>query len=110
MVDDKTYEDKVIRLKDLVDVNGRMEGFTFLKCHIEGPAVIIGSASEFSENAMNGPPDAVLWEIPQDDEGRVWKLGAILVQNCTFRGCEFRNVGLAGPKSFVEQFRGSMGE
>jgi hypothetical protein len=105
--DDKTYENRVVRITELVDVDGLLDGFTFVNCEISGPAVVVPSGSRMSGNDPGAPPDSLLWELPGD---RIQKVGVILARNCTFEECRFRNVGLAGPSDFVQSFRRSMGQ
>ena len=109
MANDKTYEDRVLRITELVDIDGLLDGFTFINCEISGPAIIIPSGSQITGADTGAPANAFLWEIPLV-EGRLQKVGAILAQNCVFERCRFRNVGLAGPTDFVREFRQSMNE
>jgi hypothetical protein len=62
-VDDKTYEDRVIKITDLVGDDGLLDGFTFIGCHIKGPAVIWLAGSALSNNVLSDTADAVLWDI-----------------------------------------------
>ncbi len=107
MTDDKTYECAVVRITELVGVDGLLDGFTFLKCHIEGPAVIVLSGSRFIGNDLGASSDVLLWELPGD---RLNKVGVILAQHCVFEECEFRNVGIAGPRRIVEELRHDMNQ
>jgi hypothetical protein len=109
MANDKTYEDRVVRITELVDIDGLLDGFTFINCEISGPAVIVPSASQITGADTGAPADWFLWELPLV-AGRIQKVGAILAQNCVFERCRFRNVGLAGPTDFVQEFQQSMGQ
>ncbi len=103
---DNVYRDAVIRIAELAGEQGVLEGFVFEGCDLKGPAVVVPQGSNFANTNLVGDPDALLWEIPPD---RPEVIGAILVRNCTFEGCTFINVGLAGPPEFVEQVRESLG-
>ncbi len=103
---DNVYRDAVIRIAELAGEQGVLEGFVFEGCDIKGPVVLVPQDSTFANSSLVGDPDALLWEIPPD---RPEVIGAILVRNCTFEGCTFINVGLAGPPEFVEQVRESLG-
>jgi hypothetical protein len=46
--------------------------------------------------------DEILWEIPAD---RPRVIGAVAVENCTFTGCHFMNVGIAGQRDLIARFR-----
>ena len=50
-----------------------------------------------------GTAEAMLWEVAPP---RQQVLGAIGLENCTFRRCEFRSIGWAGPPELIEKFRG----
>ena len=52
-MDDKTYEDRVIKITDLVGDDGLLDGFTFIGCHIKGPAVIWLAGSTLSNNVLS---------------------------------------------------------
>jgi hypothetical protein len=103
---DNIYRNAVIRIADLAGEQGVLEGFVFEGCDLKGPAVLVPQGSNFANSSVVGNPDALLWEIPPD---RSEVIGAILVRNCTFEGCTFINVGLAGPPEFVQQLRQSLG-
>jgi hypothetical protein len=49
---DQTYEDRVIKITDLVGDDGLLDGFTFIGCHIKGPAVIWLAGSTLSNNVL----------------------------------------------------------
>jgi hypothetical protein len=104
--DDRYYEDRVVRLAELVDGGTVLDGFTFVGCQISGPAVILPRDSVFASNNFSSPnPDALLWEIPPK---RTEVVGVIEVRNCTFERCQFSNVGIAGPPKVVKHFRASL--
>lgn len=103
---DNVYREEVIRVARLAGDRGVLDGFVFEGCEIRGPAVIIPQGSNLANNNLMGNPDALLWEIPTE---RPEVIGAVLARNCTFEDCTFVNVGLAGPKDFIEQVRRSLG-
>jgi len=74
MANDKTYEDRVLRITELVDIDGLLDGFTFINCEISGPAIIIPSGSQITGADTGAPANAFLWEIPLV-EGRLQKVG-----------------------------------
>ena len=93
-MDDKTYEDRVIKITDLVGDDGLLDGFTFIGCHIKGPAVIWLAGSTLSNNVLSDTADAVLWDILP---GRQRITGAVIAKGCTFERCTFVNIGLSAP-------------
>lgn len=104
--DDKTYRGAVVRLTELVDEDGILERFAFVRCTLKGPAVLVPLGHTAFMGNRFGDPEALLWEIPEDRE-RV--SGAIAAIDCTFEECEFTNVGLAGPPDFVQAMKRDFG-
>ncbi len=103
---DNVYRGVVVRVAELAGDGGVLDGFVFEDCHLKGPAVMIVQGSNLANSSLIGDANALLWEIPPD---RPEVIGAILARNCTFEDCTFVNVGLAGPKDFIEQVRQSLG-
>lgn len=103
---DKRYEDRVVRISEMVAVDGVLDGFTFVGCQVNGPAVLILIGNSTITHCNLGGPtmDAVLWEIPP---ARTVVAGAIAVQSCHFEGCSFQNIGFAGQADAIALFRGS---
>jgi len=95
-----------VRLCELAGTEGVIEGLHFTDCQITGPAVLVVQG-DFSlvNSEILGNPDAYLWEIPPN-RSRV--VGAILVKDCKFERCTFKNVGWAGPPEFIERVRQSV--
>lgn len=92
-----------VRLASLCDDFGRIAGMRAEGCVIRGPAVIYPDGSTFqgcSFDAAGGGPDAVLWEV---DPVREVIVGAVHVKDCTFVGCTFVNIGVAGHPDFIAQ-------
>jgi hypothetical protein len=104
--DDRYYEDRVVRLADLVGSGTVLDGFTFVGCQVNGPALILPRDSVFASNDFDSPtPDALLWEIAPE---RPEVVGVIEVTNCTFERCRFAHVGIAGPPTVIAHFRSSL--
>lgn len=99
---DKHYNDAVLSLPELAGVGGVLQGFVFVNCTLQGPAVLIPSGCTFAGSGFGGDADSVLWEIPEE---RQWALGAISARDCTFEDCTLQNVGLAGKREFAQNFR-----
>jgi hypothetical protein len=93
MMDDKTYENKTVRLTELVEPDGILEGFTLVGCVLDGPAVLMPDETcRMSGNTMTVSYEMAVWRIPPD-KPRV--LGAVGARNCVIKNCRFRNIGLA---------------
>jgi hypothetical protein len=105
--DDKHYRDAVLRLSELAGDRALLDGFTFENCYLKGPAILLPkNNSMFFGNQFDAPADSVLWEI---DPSREAVTGAIEATRCTFEGCHFTRVGLAGLPDTVHALRQSMG-
>jgi hypothetical protein len=106
-IDPKTYEGKTVRITELVAVDGVLEDYTFIDCHINGPAIIVmdrARPSRLTRNELGGTADRILWEITPD---RGIVLGLVIARNCTFERCTFLNVGWAGNRNQLDEIRNS---
>jgi hypothetical protein len=103
-MDDKTSRDQAVKLTDLVATDGLLEGFTFVGCRINGPAIVLVLDDTAIRNCDLGSPnsEALLWEVPLS---RRIVVGVIGARNCTFDRCTFANIGFAGPPSLMATFR-----
>lgn len=88
---------EVVRIADLATVNPVIDGHSFENCLIVGPAVLLAMDGTSIEGCdLGGDPIALFWLVDPDLRSKI--LGAIGIQNCSFRGCRFENIGLAGPE------------
>ncbi|MGH9278450.1 MAG: hypothetical protein ACRD12_10160 [Acidimicrobiales bacterium] len=102
-MDDRTYVDRVVRITELVEVGGVLDGFTFERCHITGPAVIaLDCKGVMNGCSLGAETSALLWEVPPT---RPRVTGVLVVRNCNFIGCSFSNVGIAAPPDVAEMIR-----
>ncbi len=104
--DDKHYRDAVLRLSELAGDRALLDGFTFENCYLKGPAILFPRNCMFIGNQFDAPADSILWEI---DPSREAVTGVIEASRCTFEGCNFTRVGLAGLPDAIHEFRQSMG-
>lgn len=104
--DDKTYEDRVIYLVDLIDRAGPpipLEGFTFRRCVIRGPVVIVPQGAMVITHCNLGPTaDAIFYELVPGPH-----TGLLVVLDSVFDECTFENVGFAGDRGLYAQLAGS---
>lgn len=94
--------EKAINLRELASEANRIKGEEFQDFVIQGPAVALFTGCRFigSNNWFIAPDlDALLWEIPAD-RPVVW--GTIILDDCSFEGCRFVGVGVAGWKEGLE--------
>jgi hypothetical protein len=107
--DDRHYENRVIRLVDLITQHEPpvLDRFTFVGCKINGPAVLLiqGDDTVLAGNRFDAPNlNALFWEIPP---ARTLVIGAILASNCHFEDCQFQGVGLAGSMVLLDKISSS---
>jgi hypothetical protein len=105
----RIYRSEVVRLAELARDRDIIEDLVFEDCHIEGPALIylIADCSLVNSgfDAGGGPPDSVLWEVPDGS----YKVGVIGLKLCTFTDCRFSRVGLVGTKADMDRIRREFG-
>lgn len=102
---DRSFRDEVVRLTSLTVTSNVLDGYTFSNCQIIGPAVLaILDNNEIAHCSFSGSIDAIMWVV--DPVERPMVVGAVGVANCTFSGCDFREVGFAGPLELKQAFEG----
>ena len=107
---DELPERKSLRITDCLD-NYESEVISdqiFENCDIYGPAILITLQDVYLEECnfmYNTTLDSILWEV--DTSRRPLVIGAVGLKNCTFRGCIFRYIGIAGPPDVIQHFRES---
>lgn len=90
-----------IRIADLARDDFIIRGRTFEDCHIYGPACIAPLGTTFiTGNSFDAPPDAVFIGVEQDNIS-----GAIGVEDCVFRRCTFKRIGIIGPSDYIEEIK-----
>ena len=85
----------------------RIEGITFDRCDIYGPAVLALGAGIFQFNELGGYPniESVLLESksPLGMGG-----GVVSMLRCNFNNCRFRNIAFAGTKEELDRYRSAI--
>lgn len=93
---------EVVKAADAAFTSNPVKNTHFEDCIIQGPAVLIFLGdTELDSCSFEGGHDSMLWEISPD---RSSILGAVGFENCIFRRCQFRGVGIAGNKEFIQTF------
>jgi hypothetical protein len=112
MPDDKTYVDQGIALHTVVERSleggSSLEGFTFLRCRITGPAILAPSGNFFileGSSYTTASARALFWEVEAVER----KVGAIAVRDCSFFDCSFDDIGFAGSRDLLDLFLGPQG-
>ena len=99
-----TYlKNKAIKIIDLVDNKNMIQGRTFEGCRIFGPAVLFLSGKGIVYDCgFEGAPEQVFWELAPEQKQIV---GAVRVEDCTFRGCDFFAIGFVGLPERMKELR-----
>lgn len=100
------HEDETLRLIDLADERGWVQNDDFLRCTIQGPALVVFSGSIVHFNRIDGFPDDCFYDAGEDRERYP---GALFVHNCGFESCVFLNVGFTGPADHLHDFKNHFG-
>jgi len=91
-----------LRLVDLVN-DGQIKGRTFEDCTIYGPAMMYTTGTGIlTACSFDAPPDAVFVAVA---EGQTMLAGPITLVDCVFRRCDFRRVGIIGPKKIIDHWK-----
>jgi len=105
------FENEDVRITDLVaPEHPVLSGFRFVNCHLFGPAVVFPSPPAFVGCTFEAPGNdfsTMFWEVETGPGRQI--VGAIALHDCTFEGCQFSGIGIAGPASLREQFLNDVG-
>lgn len=93
---------EIVRIAQLADDSTSLiEGRSFENVEIRGPAILVPLDNiAFVGCSFDGSFDAVFHSFP---EGTV-VIGVIGLRGVSFRGCQFRNVGIWGPEPLIQKF------
>ena len=101
------YTGEVIRIALVAGDAAAVRDKEFADCDVHGPAVLfLGEGTAIESCGWDGDFDAIVWELSANRQ-RI--IGAIHVENSSFVGCRFRNVGIAVPKAAIPQIRAGFG-
>lgn len=101
------YRGVTLRLVDLPLDQSVLSNKSFRSCTLVGPGVlIIESGVEIGNCSFDAPLDEIFWNLG-DVESR--KAGAIVVRDCSFRDCEFHNVGFSGGAELLAALKSASG-
>jgi hypothetical protein len=104
------FADADVRLTELVSPEHPvLTEFSFTRCHILGPAVVVPEGCSFVACTWDVPGEdisAMLWDV---DPSRERLSGVIALYGCTFESCRMSGIGLAGSASQLERFREALG-
>jgi hypothetical protein len=100
------HEGETLRLIDLANAQGFIRNHDFLRCYLQGPALLVLSGGIVHFNYIDGFPNECFYEVEEDRERYP---GAIIAFDCGFESCTFVNVGFAGPSDNLAAFKSSVG-
>ena len=98
----QVHEGETLRISDLADERGVVQNHDFLRCTIQGPALLVLSGGIFHSNRIDGFPDACFYDAGEDRERYP---GAVIVYQCAFESCTFLNLGFTGPPEYLRAFK-----
>jgi hypothetical protein len=90
-----------IRIAELAEPGGVVQGRTFSGVRVRGPAILgLGDDCEFDGNYYYGTPETLFIEAFPDE----YPAEAIGVTGVRFERCEFHEIRLAAPREIIEEF------
>lgn len=81
-----------------------IDGMTFSKCRLEGPAVLLALEGCNFDGCNMGYTGGDIRNLLMKPIAPERVIGAIPFQNCNFIGCDFFAVGFTGNDRFLEAF------
>lgn len=84
---------------------GLIEGRTFRRCRLQGPAIVLVSAGVTFDDTNFGDSGGDMRNLLlQPMASRA--LGTMPMRNCSFENCEFFNVGFTGSQTVLDMMAG----
>jgi len=105
------FEDVDINLYDLYAAvvggarPGLIEGRTFRRCRLQGPAIVLVSAGVTFDDTNFGDSGGDIRNLLLQPMGSR-ALGTMPLRDCAFENCEFFNVGFTGPQPVLDMLAG----
>lgn len=84
---------------------GLIEGRTFRRCRLQGPAIMLVSAGVTFDDTNFGDSGGDIRNLLLQPMGPR-ALGTIPMRSCAFENCEFFNVGFTGPQHVLDMMAG----
>ncbi|MCI0555768.1 MAG: hypothetical protein L0287_32885 [Anaerolineae bacterium] len=103
----KSFRNEEVKLANLhTDINPSLDGYIFDTCLIRGPAMLLLNRGQILGKTRildtEGNLENILIEIPEERR----KIGGVVqLNNCVFKDCTFRWVGIIGSKEQIDQIR-----
>lgn len=93
---------EMVKAADVAFTSNPVKNMHYEDCIIQGPAVLIFLGNTSLDGcSFEGPPETITWEISPE---RQTVLGAVGFEDCVFLRCQFRGVGIAGNREFIDNF------
>lgn len=107
------FEDVDVNLFELyaacAERSGLIMGRTFVRCRIQGPAIMLVSAGVMFDGCNFGDRDGDMRNLVLRPAGPR-ALGTVPMRDCRFEGCEFFNVGFTGSAQVIDMLLAVSGE
>ena len=97
---------KYVKLADIADANGVIEGRVFRDCWLYGPAVVfLNMHNDVSYSYFDGSVETIFTKVtPTDMVGR----GVIILRDCELTRCHFIRVSFMGGEAEFEKWKNSV--
>jgi hypothetical protein len=96
---------KYVRLAEIADVNGVIEGRVFRDCWIYGPAVVyLERDVEISYSDFDGPFDQIFTPVVPNTR---YSRGQMTVRDCKFTRCRFIRISFLATEQAINGWRKS---
>lgn len=103
---DGIYRDQTVRLTDFAALDDVIQGLTFERCQIVGPAVVILlGETRVTGCHWSGDAEAIIWPA----HGRNEVVGAIGLKDCVLTNCELYRIGMLVPDEQMDAVRTGFG-
>ena len=107
------FEDVDVNLFELyaacAERTGLITGRNFVRCRIQGPAIMLVSAGVTFDGCNFGDRDGDMRNLVLRPAGPR-ALGTVPMRDCRFEGCEFFNVGFTGSHQVIDMLLAVSGE
>jgi hypothetical protein len=93
---------RTFSITDLTRNDDRIVGKTFENCTIWGPAALAPDGVGVIDGCtFDGPRELVVWSVSENQQRAIGVIGS---EDCVFRNCYFRRIGIVGGLGLRQKF------